>query len=196
MLIPALLHGLDDVVDARCEALIERLAGGAGWDEAVGPERLDTRDTPGLLVLNGPSPMLAGTAAFQCYLPHFRVRDAVGQGRLAADVEAAVFAASLLTPWGVVGLLAPANVIWAHAPDRRRPLLAAALRHWPALAAEDGRYTVGAPRGQPLWDTTNNLKHVLANLGVPLPALQAPLPPGGLDALVRGLGLADGGSQD
>jgi len=188
--IPSLFYGRFDEVDARCGALILRLAGGEPWLEAIGRDLIDTRDTSGLFVLNGPSPLLGRTAEFHCYLPHFRVRDAVGQGRLAVEVEAAVFAASLLTPWGVLGLLAPANVMWVHAAERRRPLLEASLRYWKVFGDEGDRYTVGMPRGASLWNVQNNLKFVLANLGVPIPALNAPLSSGGLHELVKTLDLS------
>ena len=184
MEIPSLFYGRYAEVNARCRDLVRRLRRGVAWTEAVDGPLLDTRDRPGLLVLNGPSPLIDDAAHFQCYQPYFRVRDAVGQGRLSADVEAAVFAASLETPWGLLGLLAPANVIWVHLPERYRPLLQAGLRYWSVLDAEGSRYSVGMAEGQPLWSIPNNLKHVLANLGVPIARLQSPLPPGGLAELV------------
>jgi hypothetical protein len=189
MQIPGLLHGPYDEVDARCDELIARLGAGTPWLEAFGGELLDSRVMPGLLVLNGPSPLLATTAEFQCYVAHFRIRDAVGQGRLPAEVEAAVFAGSLQTSWGVLGLLAPANVMWAHARERHRPLLEASLRYWDVFDAEQDRYTLGMPRGEPLWSAQSNLKYVMAQLGVPISALQAPLPSGGLQELVDAMNL-------
>lgn len=184
MEIPDLFYGRYAEVNARCYRLVRRLARGVAWSEAVDGQLVDTRDRPGLLVLNGPSPMLGGVAQFQCYLPHFRVRNAVGQRRLSADVEAAVFATSLETAWGFLGLLAPANVMWVNARERYWPLLQAGLRYWSVLDAEGARYSLGMADGQPLWSVPNNLKYVLANLGVPVAALQVPLPPGGLAELI------------
>ena len=189
MEIPDLLYGRYAEVNARCRKLVSRLARGVAWSEAVDGPLVDTQDRPGLLVLNGPSPILGGAAHFQCYLPHFRVRNAVGQRRLSADVEAAVFATSLETPWGFLGLLAPANVMWVHARERYGPLLQAGLRYWSILDAEGARYSVGMAAGQPLWSVQNNLKYVLANLGVPIAALQVPLPPRGLSELIERLDL-------
>jgi hypothetical protein len=48
------------------------------------------------------------------------------------------------------------------------------------------RYTVGVTDGARLWQLPTNLRYVLAELGVPRPALTAPIPAGGLrELLVR-----------
>lgn len=184
MEIPALFYGRYAEVDAACREVVAGLAGGESWAGAMDDAPIDTQDRPGLLVLNGPSPLLGGTAQFQCYLPHFQIRSAVGQKKLSADVEAEVFAGSLQTAWGVLGLLAPANVMWVYPRERYEPLVAASRRYWDVLDAEGPRYSVGMPTGQLLWSVPTNLKYVLANLGVPPAVLRSPLPPGGLAEVV------------
>jgi hypothetical protein len=184
--IPALYHGPYDEVDARCRTLVARVGAGVPWLDAIGAP-VDTREAAGLLVLNGPSPLIGGSAHFQCYLPHFRVRDALGDGRLSGAVEAAVFAASLESPWGVLGLLAPPNVMWLHARERHRSFVRASLRCWDALTAEGARYSLGMPAGGSLDAAQHNLRYVLANLGVPAAALRGSLSPSRLAELVDGL---------
>lgn len=189
MQIPGFLHGRPDEVARRCEGLIARLAGGGSLADAVPGEWLDTGSEQGLLVLNGPSPLLRASADFQSYLPHFMIRDAVGAGRLSSNVEVQVFEASLGSPWALLGILAPANVMWVHDESRHRPLLEACLRHWDVLAGEGDRYTLGLPSGSPLWSLQTNLKYVLVHLGVPLQDLRHELPAGGLQELAATHGL-------
>lgn len=189
MQIPGLLHGRPDEVARRCEGLIAKLASGRSFTDAIPEEWLDTGSEQGLLVLNGPSPFLRASADFQCYLPHFMIRDAAGAGTLSPNVELTVFEASLGTPWALLGLLAPANVMWVHEESRHRPLLEASLRYWDVLAGEGDRYTLGLPSGSPLWSLQTNLKYVLIHLGVPLEDLQRELPSGGLQKLAATHGL-------
>lgn len=193
MRIPALLHGGYDGVLARCRDVVRRLAEGAAWHDGLVGGLADTGEEQGLLVLNGPSPLLAGVTGFHCYLLHFQIREALGRRRLRADLDDAVFAASLDAAWGVLGLLAPANVMWVHNPARHRPLLDASVRFWSALTGEGDRYTIGLPRGQSLWGVQSNLKYVLANLGVTPSELLAPLPASGLAHFVNAL---DSGTAD
>ena len=101
-----------------------------------------------------------------------------------SPIENAIFAASLRTSWGVLGLLAHDSQSWLIPASRHRQLLDAALDVWPELDAVGERYTVGdQPRR--LWSVPNNLHFVLANLGEPAAQLDASLPPEGLRALLQ-----------
>src|SRR5947209_5462341 len=118
MYLPSLLYGLYSEATARCRSLAPRLSRGEAWDEAVGAPRLDTANREGLLVLDGPSPLLRSSSHFHCYLPLAHVAEAISKGRIIPSVEQAVFEASLHTGWGLLGLISPANVMWLYRRER------------------------------------------------------------------------------
>jgi len=99
----------------------------------------DTRE--GLIVLDGPAPLLRDGAHFHAYLPWVIIDEAVGAGKLKETIEEDVFRASLEDHWGVLGLLAHRNQLWVFAPSRHRPFLKAASRSWSHLEAAGPRYT-------------------------------------------------------
>jgi hypothetical protein len=171
----------------RSRKVVSYLRQGRSWSELLGSAMADTAVMPSLLVLDGPSPLLGGTPHFHCYLMHKIVRQAFLDERIVPAIEEAVFADSLQTPWGTLGLLSNANMMWLYPSQRHRPLLDAALRFWDELYAEGGRYSNGSTSGQDLWSLNTNLKFVLANLGIETSTLNAPLPTGGLRALVANL---------
>jgi hypothetical protein len=169
----------------RSRNLVTGLARGENWDDLVKAAGLtDTAKCPGLLVLNGPSPVLGGASHFHCYLPLFCVKDAVSHGRLGPTVEETVFQISLESVGGILGLVSAANRMWAYPRHRHLLLFHAVCRFWQTLNAEGERYTVGSARGQRLWSVDSNLKYVMANLGVPTAILNAPLPEEGPASLV------------
>jgi hypothetical protein len=190
MKIPFIFYGPFAEVRSRCRKALRNAASGVSWNDAFQSSELaDTQDNPGLLVLHGPSPLLATAVLFHCYLPWTMLADAHLRGRLTDLSEEVVFRASLESAWGVLGLLAHANTIWLMPEERRFPFLEAALRFWSTLHGEGGRYSNGSTAGQDLWRLPTNLKFVLANLGAPHAALQADLPSGDLQALIRRIGL-------
>jgi hypothetical protein len=159
---------------------------GRTWSDTVAVgSMIDTTEVPGLLVLNGPSPLIGGASHFQCYLPLLEVEKALIEERLSPDVGKKIFEESLQTAWGTLGLLSPANVMWVASPERYKPLLNAAIQFWDMLYAEGDRYSVGLETGQDLWSIHTNLKYVLANMGISPAILKAPLPMGGLEALIQ-----------
>jgi hypothetical protein len=145
---------------------------------------IDTARYSGLLVLSGPSPLLGGHLHFHCFLPLFVLQKTIDEGRLSTDIEQGIFQASLRTAWGTLGLLSPANRSWVYPKQRHLPLLRAAFQFWETLDAEGERYTVGSASGQSLWSIGSNLKYILANLGVPVSGLNAPLPEEGPASLI------------
>jgi hypothetical protein len=151
---------------------------------------LDTSQVAGLLVLNGPSPLIGGTSHFQCYLPLLTIEKALIEKRLSPEVGNKIFEASLESPWGVLGLLSPANVMWLASPEKYKPFLKAVFQFWSLLYAERDRYSAGLEYGQDLWSIQTNLKYVLANIGVSTAILKAALPGGGLESLIQQVGIA------
>jgi hypothetical protein len=110
--------------------------------------------------------------------------EAIRKGKATDHVLEPAVSACLSTPWGLLGVLAPVNQIVVYPPHLHRPVLKAAVKHWDALDDVGARYTVGLREGARLWDVTTNLHYVLAQVGVPQSQLRAPLPRGGLAAIV------------
>jgi len=125
---------------------------------------------------------------FQCFAPWRLADDVLRDQRTEPSapsaVEEAVFAASLRTSWGILGLMSSDNQPWLIPRQRHQPFLDAALEVWEELDAVGPRY-YAALQGRPLWSVPNNLHYVLANMGVPNDLLRAPLPAGGPRGLLR-----------
>jgi hypothetical protein len=186
MQIPRMLYGNSGEVRSACQKAVTSMRQGAKWHDALrASDCLDTVKHPGLLILNGPSPLLKDGANFHCYVPWFLLKNAIGEQRIDVAVESEVFAASLKSEWGTLGLIATINVAWVRPAERYRPFLNSVIRCWEALEVNGERYTLGSTEGRRLWETPTNIQYVLANMGIDVPSLRAPLPEGGLTALVR-----------
>jgi hypothetical protein len=184
MTFPTLYFGLYREVLARCRKIITGFAKSHKWCE-LALATSNTATSPGLLVLDGPSPLLGGTSHWHCYLLHKLVRDAVLGQRLQATIESEIFAESLQTSWGVLGLLAQANVMWLYPSERHRPLLNSVLGCWDELEAEGPRYSNGSTNGQDLWSVGTNLKFVMARSGVQQAVLQSELSSSDVKSLIN-----------
>ncbi len=183
MLIPRLLYGRYSEVKARSAKVVTALARGRSWEEAFGTTDLvDTATTPGLVVVDGPSPLVGGAPHFNCYVPWKQLPEAIWKGRIAKEQEEQLFERSLAAPWSLLGLFGQHPWIWPE--HRRRPFLHAALAAWNEIASVGPRFSDGSNDGSDLWSVANTIKFVLANMGLSNDTLRAPLPPGGLAALV------------
>jgi hypothetical protein len=187
VLLPAILYGDWQTVKRRMRKVITQLKRGTGLIEVMTREgMLDPTEHPGMLVMiksaTGPVPH------FHCFAPWRLASDTLFDMRteptVPSQVEEAVFAESLLTPWGILGLLSSDNQGWLIPREWHQPFLYAALAAWDELDAVGPRYFV-VGQGQRLWSVHNNLHYVLANMGVPNDVLGAPLPAGGPRALLR-----------
>jgi hypothetical protein len=168
------------------------MARGQSPAEALGNEFLDVATTPGLLVLQGPSPLVAKEPAFQLFFPHQLMGDAMLEGVLDVATVRAAFDESLTSAWGVLGLLCPHNLSWLTRDDNLRRTLGAVITFWPDLDAVGARYTTGLPGGYSLWDAWGNLPFLLARSGVPEDVIRGPLGPGGVPALLHAAAVASG----
>jgi len=184
VLFPEFEYGIYKDVLAGCRRTVTALSRGKTWEEVTSGPRVDTRVLPGLIVLHGPSPLLGGTPQFHAFTLHMVIQEASAKGRLQAPAVESVFERSLGSAWGLVGLLAETNVIWAYPQSRRKPLLDACLGFWDELLAEGSRYTSGSSTGGPFWEQNSSLKMVLSNLGVPTSVLNTPLPGGDLRTIL------------
>jgi hypothetical protein len=176
MQVPSVIYGTYKEVNARLRKKVTRLRRGESWSDLMTEDGLtDTNGRVGLLVLNGPSPLLGGLPNFHCFLPLSILSENLFAGRLSSVTEEEIFESSLRSPWGILSLLSPANQAWVFPTTRHHPMLLAACGSWEILAREGERYTVGSATGRGLWLIGSNVKYVLANLGVPVAVLKAPL---------------------
>ena len=183
MLVPSFLYGTYGEAKVRCGKVAKRLAKGDSWADALANDELvDTVSSKGFLVLSGPNPILGSENHFHLYLLLTLIRNTDAE-LLDGEVDR-VFESSLNSPWGTLGALSPANLIWIFPKRRYPPLLHATLQFWDLLYAEGDRYTVGSVAGQDLWTVQTNLKYVLANRGVESAVLNGPLPIGGPASLM------------
>jgi hypothetical protein len=193
VLLPAIQYGDWPTVKRRMGKVVTQLKRGAGLIELMTKDgMLDTNNYPcdgvttGMIVIR--RSILGSVHNFHCFAPWMPAEEPLRDLRTDLTVpsaaEEAMFAASLQTPWGVLGLLAPDNTSWVWPRERHQPFLKAALAFWDELDAVGPRYywTLQAER---LWPVANSLHYVLGNMGVPNDVLRAPLPPEGPRGLLR-----------
>jgi hypothetical protein len=183
--LPAIEYGLHADVRRRASAAMRRFAAGTPWADALeAGDRVSTATSPGLVVLNGPAPLLAAEPNFHAFLPLALVLEGVRKGKLDDGLREEATLASLDTPWGLLGVLAPVNQMLVYPPSTHRPVLEAAVRWWDVLDAVGPRYTTGLREGARLWSVVNNLHFVLGRFGVSDDTLRTPLPTTGLRGIV------------
>lgn len=187
MLVPAIQYGDWKTVKTRMRAAIAQLERGAGLVEVMTRDgMLDTDSQDGLLVMSG---IVGGDAPnFHSFVPWALAWEPLVKRRTdptqPTPLEDQIFATSLTSPWGVLGLLSPDSQPWLYPETRHQAFLEAALATWDELAAVGPRY-YWSLQGKPLWSGPTGLHHVLAKLGIANDVLRAPLPPGGPRALLR-----------
>jgi hypothetical protein len=190
MQIPAIIYGKFAEAKQLCSAAVRGYLKGKSWQEAFGEASfVDSESNAALFVMNGPSPLLGGEPHFHLFLPMALLLEQANKGKVdPAKLEEAV-AASLSSPWGTLGVLAPKNQLLVYPPHRHRAILKAALAWWPQLGA-DARYSVGSREGKQLWQTVTNLQYLLGQIGAPIEVIREPLPQGSLQAIIPS-GLTD-----
>jgi hypothetical protein len=186
MQLPAIEYGDWASVKARMRKVITQLKRGASFNELMTADGLlDTATHEGLIYIDGPN-RIGGGPHFHTFAAARVVGHALLVGGLPSALKDPIFAASLETPWGVLGLFGGNYDEWLFPRQTRfEPFLHAALAAWKELDAVGPRYSSGVGYGSPLWEEPNNLHFVLANLGVPHELLRSPLPPEGPAALLR-----------
>lgn len=169
MLLPASIHGPYKACKAAAAKAVAQLVRGADFNAAFEQQGwADSAQSPGLLVLHGPSPLLGGQAHFQVWLPLAEVLRAVGARQLGAAAMEPVFERALATPWGLLSLLATSNSIWTQPAHRHLPFLHALLPCWDGFVSEGARYTAGSNSGAALWAHADTVKGVLVRRGIGL----------------------------
>jgi hypothetical protein len=164
MQLPRLLIGNAKAVAAACRKQVTRFVDGEPWIDP-GIACIAARDAPGLILLNGPSPLLGGDDTVHAYAPFWELGKAIDSGRIALDTAARAFDEALGSSWSVLGLLSQANYRWLDDDDRAERFLAAMIHSWDELDAVGPRYTMGSRHGARLWELPHLLKYVLARQG-------------------------------
>jgi hypothetical protein len=184
MELPALFYGLYRDVKPRTTRIINQIRKGADWMALVEAGGfLDVAKTPGMILLEGPSPLVGGQPHFQAWLLWSQMLDRWDKwGR---EIDEAIFQKSLTRPWSALGLVGGnSNVFWFSPKHRYRPFLRAVRQYWDLWDSVGARYSAGMQTPERLWSLPTNIKYVLVNLGIPADVVRAPLPPGGLIELI------------
>ena len=182
MLVPSFFHGRFREVKAACGKKITQLKRGADWLDLAG-DLVDTRQLPGLLVLNGPSPLLGGGEHFHFFAMGQALDNAIPR-RLPMDTMVTLFEPMIHTIWGFASILSQWGRSFLYPPGHQQRYLHLAVRWWDELDAEGPRYSRGDDEGRALWDVPTNIQFCLAREGCPMELLRQPLPPGGLAEMV------------
>ncbi len=188
MHLPSILYGTYATSLREVRKTMTQVRRGVSWNDAMqATGEVDTADHTGLLLLNGPNPLLGGDEHFHLFLPLTEFARRVRSGQIPRERGDEVFAECLLTLDGLLGLLAPANLDWVYPEQRRQLVLNAVIQQWDVLDGVGERYSIGMATGSRLWAIPMNLKFILANMGVDASSLNAPLPQGGLPGLIATL---------
>ncbi|MCI0435118.1 MAG: hypothetical protein L0271_15975 [Gemmatimonadetes bacterium] len=184
LVFPGALYGPVDGVRRSVADAIAMYSAGQPWDVGFGTDFVAVNTAPGLIVMNGPAPMLAGEPHFQAFLPLHVMIERVRKGRSTESRLQEAVLESLRSAWSLIGVLAPVNQRVVYPPTMHAPILRAAAHHWDAMVSVGPRYTVGLREGAGLWETVSNLHYVLGQVGVDQRQLRAPLPAAGLRAII------------
>lgn len=182
MQIPAFLYGRFQEVKAACRRKVTQLKRSAGWTD-LADDFIDTRDCEGLLVLDGPSPLLGGAPHFHVFAMAHAIRNAVPR-RLTRSVFTTLFEPMIHTNWGFLVPMGQWGYSFFDPPGHQQRYLHQAIRWWPELEAEGPRYTLGSRAPAHLWDIPTNIKFCLAREGLPEELFDEPVPEGGMAELV------------
>ncbi len=185
LVIPSIIYGNFENVHQRLSDAIRQFAVGRSWHDALNTQTvISPEEATGFFILNGPAPLLATESHFHAFLPLSLVLEEVRKGKLNEVRKLQAFNASLSTPWGLLGIIAPVNQILVYSPNLHKPILQAAVQWWDCLDALGPRYTLGLREGARLWSVATNLHYILGQIGLSNEQLRMPLPAGGLRAVV------------
>ena len=183
MLVPSFYYGRFREVKAACSRKVTQLKRGAQWPELAADDWLDTREHPGLLVHNGPSPLLGGGLHFHFFAMGQALRNAIPQ-RLPVSTFETLFEPMIHTIWGYLSIMSQWGQSFLRPPGHQQRYLHLAVRWWDELDAEGPRYSHGNDEGAALWSLPSNIWYCLAREGLPEELFDMPVPEGGMAELV------------
>jgi hypothetical protein len=178
------MYGIAREVRSRAQKMVTQLRRGASLLDVVGSEEIDTASFPGLIVIDGPSSLVGGSPHCHVYLPFRLIEDRLLDDHLFFPRRGELRESALSTAWGTLGAIGP-NSDWCREPKYFQPLVDAMLRFWPVFAAAGDRFSYGLDEGTSLWRCATKFHYALAQMGVPLEVLQKPLPPEGLEGVLK-----------
>ena len=184
MKLPRALCGTAKDVSSLCRKHVIRFLRGGDWLD-LQSDLVEDEKVSGLLILNGPAPLLNSEPHVHVYAPFWELGRVIDAEKTTQEETVRAFDAALAQPWSLLGLLSQANYRWLQEPGRAQRFLSSMSEHWKVLDEVGPRYTMGSRNGQALWDLPHLLKYVLANRGVTPSQLTAPLPQGGLIELAH-----------
>ena len=176
MNIPKLFYGTYKDVLSRCRPIINGLAKGKSVDRLFTGPFQNTLDCEGLLILNGPNPLLGSGLHFHVYLPLLLIDSVIMKKELDISIEEKTFTSFCCHTWSTLSLISPANLIWLHPVERHLPFLSACLKNWDNYESEPEKFTEGSIQGKRLWSIVTNVKHILARQGMSSELLNADIP--------------------
>jgi hypothetical protein len=178
MLLPGFLLGTFAEVRRPTSRYLQSVCKG----ESPALDLVDTRSEPGLVVIDDDNGFQADQRNFQMHAI-FEVAD----GARFHDKQQGIFDAVASQPWGPLALLGSnVNLLRFHrviAEASWATALSTTLKHWDEYCAEGERFALGVRRGS-LWALGAGLKAGLGHRGISTEELLAPLPEGGLRALL------------
>ena len=185
MKLPAFLHGPYAEVKTRCRKKVKALAAGATWDEFA-RDWLDIAECPGLLLLEGPSPLphVKGQPHFQPFVLGQELLTLTQKVASADEVRWRAFHAALGSPWGLLCFMGQHSYSYVRPAEPQWRFLEACARRWAELDGAGERYCNGGIITR-LWSLPTMIHFALARRGQPAPVLNGPLPPEGLAPLVE-----------
>jgi hypothetical protein len=158
MLFPTYLYGVYKDVKRRCTKLVKSTTSVDAYDACLlSMGLIDTADASGLLLLDGPSPLVGGMMCFQLYLPLSMI---YLEHRANAELLNTIFHESLKTAWGTLLVTSYRCGRLIH-EGNRNAYLEAVFDHWHELGTVGPRFTTGSREGQELLDVPTMIQTTL-----------------------------------
>jgi hypothetical protein len=133
---------------------------------------MDLRDSTGLVLLDGPSPLVGGGEHYHA----FAFTKSLVEARLGEDRSAwgrIWTEQSMREPWSLLGVLGEYGQFVVQ-DEQRIDLLLRAVEHWDEFVSLGKRYSCGLPAGESFWSAAMGIKQAAARMGVDVQATHEP----------------------
>src|ERR1041384_1162988 len=109
MQVPEMLCGTTKAVTAACKRHLTRYKRGGSWIDAG--SMVDVKDVPGLIMVDGPSPLLGGEHV-RLYVPFRVLTEGLVRRAITLDASQRAVDEALGRAWSMLGLLAVPCYRW------------------------------------------------------------------------------------
>jgi hypothetical protein len=179
LVVPRILLGKYANVRREAMAFMREFEKGARLDD-LDEQLIEVSNTSALIVLRGPSPLLASEEHVHAFeLPRLLPQDA------GLDACVRFFDQALTRPWALLCLMDQDAFFLLRDDRRSASFLNAAARYWSELSSVGDRYSFGVAKGLPIWELAEGVHGALVRLGLPPPLTREPLPDNDLSALMH-----------